>query len=68
VRFTAAAIPPSLAPLVKAQDGEHTTFAVADVAQIEFVLSELRSAGIKVEDMEMVEVDLEDVFMEIVRQ
>ena len=68
VRFTAAAIPPSLAPLVKAQDGEHTTFAVADVAQVEFVLSELRNAGIKVEDMEMVEVDLEDVFMEIVRQ
>jgi len=68
VRFTAATIPPSLASLVKAQDGEHTTFAVADVAQIEFVLSELRSAGIRVEDMEMVEVDLEDVFMEIVRQ
>ena len=54
--------------LVKAQDGEHTTFAVADVAHIEFVLSELRNAGIKVEDMELVEVDLEDVFMEIVRQ
>jgi ABC-2 type transport system ATP-binding protein len=68
VRFAAAAIPPSLVSLVKAQDGEHTTFAVADVAQIEFVLSELRNAGIKVEDMELVEVDLEDVFMEIVRQ
>jgi ABC-2 type transport system ATP-binding protein len=68
VRFVAGTIPPSLAPLVKTQDGEHTTFAVADVAQVEFVLSELRSAGIKVEDMEMVEVDLEDVFMEIVRQ
>jgi ABC-2 type transport system ATP-binding protein len=68
VRFAAAATPPSLVSLVKAQDGEHTTFAVADVAQIEFVLSELRNAGIKVEDMELVEVDLEDVFMEIVRQ
>jgi ABC-2 type transport system ATP-binding protein len=68
VRFAAAVIPPSLTSLVKAQDGEHTTFAVADVAQIEFVLSELRNAGIKVEDMEVVEVDLEDVFMEIVRQ
>jgi ABC-2 type transport system ATP-binding protein len=68
VRFAAPAIPPSLAPLVKGQDGEHTTFSVADVAQIEFVLSELRNAGIKVEDMELVEVDLEDVFMEIVRQ
>lgn len=68
VRFAAATIPLSLTSLVKAQEGDHVTFSVEDVAQIEFVLSELRNAGIKVEDMEMLEVDLEDVFMEIVRQ
>ncbi len=68
LRLASAQLPESLAALLRAQDGEHYTLALADVAQIEFVLAGLRQAGIKVEDMEVVEVDLEDVFMEIVRR
>ncbi|MDR2219601.1 MAG: ABC transporter ATP-binding protein [Methylobacillus sp.] len=67
VRCVAAELPASLAPLVRAREDDAITFALTDAAQIEFVLAELRGAGIKVEDVEMQEVDLEDVFMEIVR-
>ena len=45
-----AALPVSLGPLLRSQDGEHYTFALPEVAQIEFVLSELRNSDIKVED------------------
>jgi ABC-2 type transport system ATP-binding protein len=68
LRLSTTGVPASLLPLLKSQEGEYATFALADVGQIEFVLSELRIAGIRVEDVEMLEVDLEDVFMEIVRQ
>jgi ABC-2 type transport system ATP-binding protein len=42
--------------------------ALHEVSQLEGVLAQLREAGIKVEDMQLIEADLEDVFMEIVRQ
>lgn len=68
LRLAATSLPASLTPLLRSRDEGHYTFALPEVAQIEFVLSELRNADIKVEDMELIEVDLEDVFMEIVRQ
>ena len=68
LRLATSSLPASLTPLLRSQDEGHYTFALPEVAQIEFVLSELRNADIKVEDMELIEVDLEDVFMEIVRQ
>lgn len=68
LRLAPAGLPESLAPLVRAHEGEYFTLALAEVAQVEFVLSELRNAAVRVEDMELIEVDLEDVFMEIVRQ
>jgi ABC-2 type transport system ATP-binding protein len=42
------------------------TFALDDMAQIEFVLSALRTANIKVIDMQLNEADLEDVFLSLV--
>jgi ABC-2 type transport system ATP-binding protein len=42
------------------------TFALDDMAQIEFVLSALRTANIKVLDMQLNEADLEDVFLSLV--
>ena len=68
LRLATNALPASLTPMLRSQDEGHYTFALPEVAQIEFVLSELRNADIKVEDVELIEVDLEDVFMEIVRQ
>jgi ABC-2 type transport system ATP-binding protein len=68
LRLAATTLPASLTSLLRSQDEGHYTFALPEVAQIEFVLSELRNAGIKVEDVELIEIDLEDVFMEIVRR
>ena len=42
------------------------TFALTDLSQVEFALSELRNANIVVEDMQLIEADLEDVFLSLV--
>ena len=67
LRLSEAAVPASLNDLVRGREGVNVTFALADVTQVEFVLAELRSAGVRVEDIQLSEADLEDVFMEIVR-
>lgn len=59
-------IPPSIQTLLRTQERGVFTFALDDMAQIEFVLSSLRSANIKVFDMQLNEADLEDVFMSLV--
>ena len=67
LRLSEAAVPASLNDLVRGREGVNVTFALADVTQVEFVLAELRSAGVRVEDMQLSEAVLEDVFREIVR-
>lgn len=59
-------LPPSIKTLLRTQERGIFTFALDDMAQIEFVLSSLRSANIKVFDMQLNEADLEDVFMSLV--
>lgn len=60
------ALPESIVASVRhAEDGIYT-FALDDMAQIEFVLSALRTANIKVIDMQLNEADLEDVFLSLV--
>ncbi|ABE48513.1 ABC transporter ATP-binding protein [Methylobacillus flagellatus] len=61
-----ANLPASLASLVKEGQAGEYVLALADVAQLEFILAELRLAGVTVEDMQLIEADLEDVFVEIV--
>jgi ABC-2 type transport system ATP-binding protein len=39
-----------------------------DAADVESMLAALRSAGVKVEDLEIGRADLEDVFLEIMQQ
>lgn len=68
LRLEPARLPESLAPLLRSQEQDRFTLALNDVAQMESVLAVLRQEGIKVEDLELLEADLEDVFMEIVRQ
>jgi len=52
--------------LVRHAENGIFTFALDDMAQIEFVLSSLRTANIKVLDMQLSEADLEDVFLSLV--
>lgn len=59
-------LPHNIQPLLRSHDNGVYTFALDDMAQIEFVLSALRAANIKVLDMQLNEADLEDVFMSLV--
>ena len=59
-------LPANIQALVRNQDRGIFTFALTDMAQIEFVLSALRNANIKVIDMQLNEADLEDVFLSLV--
>lgn len=59
-------LPTSIQALVRGHDRGIFTFALNDMAQIEFVLSALRNAHIAVIDMQLNEADLEDVFLSLV--
>lgn len=67
LRIAPVVLPQALQPLLRGQEDGWVTLALPDVAQIESVLAELRAHGVKIEDLELLEADLEDVFMEIVR-
>lgn len=59
-------LPASIGSMLRSQEKGIFTFALNDMAQIEFVLSALRTANIKVIDMQLNEADLEDVFLSLV--
>jgi ABC-2 type transport system ATP-binding protein len=61
-----AKLPASLLPMLKSGENGVFTLALAELNQVEFALSELRAANVKVEDMQLLEADLEDVFMSLV--
>jgi ABC-2 type transport system ATP-binding protein len=54
--------------MLRSQEKGVFTFALTDMTQIELVLSALRTANIKVIDMQLNEADLEDVFLSLVGQ
>ena len=66
LKLGGSALPQGLESLVRAVDNDVYTLTVSDIAQIEHVLGELRNAGVVVEDMQIIETDLEDVFVELV--
>jgi ABC-2 type transport system ATP-binding protein len=59
-------LPEARRPMLRAQEKGVHTFALSDMAQIELVLSSLRTANIPVVDMQLQEADLEDVFLSLV--
>ncbi|NOS95218.1 MAG: ABC transporter ATP-binding protein [Methylotenera sp.] len=59
-------LPAAIESLMRHHEKGIYTFALSDMTQIEYVLSTLRSANIKVLDMQLSEADLEDVFMSLV--
>ena len=61
-------LPANIHTMLRSQEGGIYTFALNDMAQIELVLSSLRSSDIKLIDMQLNEADLEDVFMSLVGQ
>jgi len=63
-----AALPETLRPLLRHEVGSEYMLALTEVAQVELVLSQIREADIVVEDMQLIEADLEDVFVDLVGQ
>lgn len=61
-----AKLPTTLLPMLKSGQNGVFTLALTELSQIEFALSELRKANIAVQDMQLIEADLEDVFMSLV--
>ncbi|HEY8118357.1 MAG TPA: ABC transporter ATP-binding protein [Methylophilaceae bacterium] len=59
-------LPQSLTALLRAEDQGVYTLALSELIQIEQVLAELRNANIAVEDLQLIEADLEDVFVDLV--
>ena len=61
-----AEIPESLKHMVRHQDGLDYMLNLNEIIQIEFVLAELRNAKISVLDIQLIEPDLEDVFVDLI--
>lgn len=59
-------LPEAIRPMLRGQEKGVHTFALTDMAQIELVLSSLRTANIAVADMQLHEADLEEVFLSLV--
>lgn len=62
----AGALPTDLRAWVKQQQGDEVVLNVTDLWQVETVLANLRAAQVAVLDMQLQEMDLEDVFMNLV--
>jgi ABC-2 type transport system ATP-binding protein len=66
IKLSAGSLPPSLLPMLKHGEDAMFTLALAELNQVEFALSEIRKANAVIEDMQLIEADLEDVFLSLV--
>ena len=58
-------LPPSLEPLVAQRREEGYRLALPGYAEVERVIAELRSAGVEIQEMEVMQPDLEEIFVQI---
>ncbi len=61
-------LPQALVPLMVEQKGGKFRLALSEYDQLEGVLAALRVAGVRVKEMEVVQPDLEEVFVKIMRR
>lgn len=66
LKLTQSTLPARLLPMLKNAENGVFTLTLNDLSQVEFALSEIRQANIVIEDMQLIEADLEDVFLSIV--
>ncbi len=59
------ALPATLKDMVRNQEQQDYTLSLNAIHQVEYVLAELRNANVTVEDMQLIEPDLEDVFVDL---
>jgi ABC-2 type transport system ATP-binding protein len=68
VQLVNCGLPPRLAQHAAAEAGGWWRIALADVAQVEDALAQLRAAGAAVASLEVAEPELEEVFVKIMRR
>jgi ABC-2 type transport system ATP-binding protein len=61
----AGVLPASLKEMLRQQEHYDYTLSLNAIHQVEYVLAELRNANVFVEDMQLIEPDLEDVFVDL---
>jgi ABC-2 type transport system ATP-binding protein len=66
LKLGASVLPESLSAMVRSHEVGVYTLALNQVTQIEQILETLRNQKVVVEDMQLLEADLEDVFVEVV--
>lgn len=66
INLKSGTLPTSLRGMLKQHEGTRFTLALTELNQVEFALSELRKANAVIDDMQLIEVDLEDVFLSLV--
>ncbi len=58
-------IPVSVQKLIQSSDHSFITFLLEEIAEVEFIMSELKKSNIKILDMELTNSDLENVFLKL---
>jgi ABC-2 type transport system ATP-binding protein len=67
LHLAGAPLPATLAPLLRDTHGAVYTLRLHSYAQLEGVLAQLREAGVRIEQMELQQPDLQDVFVQIMK-
>ena len=65
LRLSPDRLPPSLEPLVAAKREGGYRLSLHDYSEVERVIAELRAAGIEIQELEVMHLDLEDVFVQV---
>ncbi len=68
VTLVSGQIPSELAAKVIGSDGRQYTLALEDYSEVEMVLAKLRESGLKIQEMEVMQPDLEEVFVKIMQR
>ena len=68
LRLAPDVLPPALQASHAGRDGESEILQLPDHAALEGVLAAVRAAGAQVKEMELLETDLEDVFVQMMRK
>jgi ABC-2 type transport system ATP-binding protein len=68
VRLAPNRLPVSLTGMLAGEEGESRLLALERFAQVEAVLHELRTSGVEVLELEVMQADLEDVFVQMMHR
>jgi ABC-2 type transport system ATP-binding protein len=58
-------IPANIQKLIKNLDHHMISFLIEEIAEVEFIINELKKSKIKILDMELTNSDLENVFLKL---